>query len=208
MNLRNLIAATAATAGLLIGATVGRAAEPTVLKFAYPAPPHGWPVDKGIRPWIKNVEAASGGTLRIELFAGPSLANFRNVYDRLLNGVAQIGFGTFGTIQDQYPKSSVAGLPFTADSSLESGLALWRLYAKGVIADEYRRVHPLALFGFGITGLHFTKRITNLDELKGVKIFANGRADGRIVRLLGAVPITSNSGWALRMVARPSRNRE
>jgi TRAP-type transport system periplasmic protein len=194
MMLRHLFAAVSIV-GLAAGTAVpAGAAEPTVLKFAYPAPPNGWPVTKGIAPWSKKVEDASGGELEIKLYPGGSISNFRNVYDRLLNGVAEIAFGTFGTIQDQYPKSSVAGLPFLAESSLESGLALWRLYAKGVIADEYARVKPIALFGFGTTGLHFTKRITKLDELKGVKIFANGRAVGRIVTLVGAVPITSNSG--------------
>ena len=190
------LAATAAAAlgFLACAAPSAQADAPNVIKFAYPAPPGGWPVTKGIAPWIKHVEAAAGGELEIKLYPGGSIANFRNVYDRVLNGVAEIGFGTFGTIQDQYPKSSVAGLPFLADSSHESGVALWRLYAKGVVADEYQRVKPLALFGFGTSGFHFTKPIKTLDELKGVKIFANGRAVGRIVTLVGAVPITSNSG--------------
>jgi TRAP-type C4-dicarboxylate transport system substrate-binding protein len=194
---RRLLAAAA-----LLFASPANAAEPILLKFAYPAPPSGWVIDKGLNPWVRRVEAAAGGTVEIRVYPGSSIANFRNVYDRLLNGVAELAFGTFGSIEDQFPKSSVAGLPFLADTSAEAGLALWRLYASGVTADEYARVKPIALFGFGETGLHTTKPVTKLDELKGMKIFANGRSITRVLALVGAVPITSNPGELYQGLAR------
>jgi len=193
VKLRHLAAA-AATAGILAGAAApARADDPILLKFAYPAAPTGWVIDKGLNPWAKRIEAAADGLVEIRVYPGGAIGNFRNVYDRLLNGVAEFAFGTFGSIEDQFPKSSVAGLPFLADTSGEAGLALWRLYASGVTGDEFARVKPIAMFGFGATGLHMTKPIARLDELKGVKIFANGRSVARLLTLVGAVPITSNS---------------
>jgi len=193
MTLRHLFLAVATACLFGVAATPTRADEPIVLKFAYPAPPEGWLVAKGAAPWINKVEAASDGLMQIKLYPGGSIANFRNVYDRLLNGVAEVAFGTFGVIEDQFPKTTVVGLPLLADTSAEAGLALWRLYASGIIADEYFRVKPITMFGFGSTGLFMTKPITKLDHLRGVKIFANGRSVARIVSLVGAVPITSNS---------------
>jgi TRAP-type C4-dicarboxylate transport system substrate-binding protein len=183
-------------AAVLAAAAAGEAgaAEPTLLKFAYPAPPQGWVIDRGLNPWVKRVEAAADGALEIRVYPGSAIANFRNVYDRLLNGVAEFAFGTFGAIEDQFPKSSVTGLPFLADTSAEAGLALWRLYESGVAADEYARVKPIAMFGFGDTGLHFTKPVTRLDELKGMKVFANGRSITKVLAAVGAVSITSNPG--------------
>jgi len=194
MKLHHVAAAAAALVALAYAVAPAHADDPILLKFAYPAAPSGWVIDKGLNPWAKRVEAATDGKVEIRIYPGNAISNFRNVYDRLLNGVAEFGFGTFGTIEDQFPKSSVAGLPFLADTSAEAGLALWRLYASGVTADEYAKVKPIALFGFGATGLHMTKPVTKLEDLQGMRIFANGRSVARLLTLIGAVPITSTSG--------------
>jgi TRAP-type C4-dicarboxylate transport system substrate-binding protein len=190
MTLRQLIA-TGVFAGLIAtSAQAARAAEPILLKFAYPGPLKSWPATKGVAPWASKIKAASDGLVEIKIF--PGIASYRNVYDRILNGVADFGFGTFGSLERQFPHTSVTGLPFVADNSVETGLAIWRLYASGVIADEYTRVKPIAMFGFGTSAIFLSQPITKFDDLKGMKIFANGRSVGRIVTLIGAVPITSN----------------
>jgi len=38
------------------------------------------------------------------------------------------------------------------------------------------------------------KPVTKLEELQGMRIFANGRSVARLLTLIGAVPITSTSG--------------
>jgi TRAP-type C4-dicarboxylate transport system substrate-binding protein len=188
MKLHHLAAAMLLTAF----AAPARADDPILLRFANPATPTDWVTTKGIEPWAKQIHDASGGIVEIKNFAGGSIANFRNVYDRLLNGVAEFGFGTFGALEDQFPKTVVTGLPFLADNSAEAGLAQWRLYTSGVTADEFAQVKPIATFGFGISGLHLTKPVAKLDDIKGMKVFANGRTIGKVITLIGAVPITSN----------------
>lgn len=190
MLLRHLFAA-GAIAGLVAGsASTVHAAEPIVLKFAYPGPLKSWPATKGVLPWAAKIKAATNGLVDIRIF--PGIASYRNVYDRILNGVADFGFGTFGHLERQFPRTSVTGLPFVADNSVETGLAVWKLYASGMIAAEYKRVKPIAMFGFGNSAIFLSHPIEKFDDLKGMKIFANGRTTGRIVSLIGAVPITSN----------------
>jgi TRAP-type C4-dicarboxylate transport system substrate-binding protein len=180
----------AALGGLIFAAaTPAGAQEPAALKFAYPGPVTSWPATRGVQPWAARIKESSGGAVEITIY--PSIATYRNVYDRLLNGVADIGFGTFGNLEDQFPRSSVTGLPLMADNSLETGLALWRMYASGVIAEEYGRVKPIAMFGFGNSGFHLAKAANSIEELKGMKILAGGRSVSRIVNLIGAVPITT-----------------
>ncbi len=189
------IPAVLAVAGAVVGAGLlpppARAAEPIQMKFADPGRPGDW-VYKGIEHWVAEVEKATGGMVKFQIFAGGSIANFRNVYDRLLNGVVDGAFGAFGGIEDQYRKTSVAGLPFTADRSSTAGLAMWRLYASGVTADEYTKVKPIQMMGFGVAGIHLTDPIEHIDGLKGLKIMVNGRSTAKIVAALGATPITSN----------------
>jgi TRAP-type C4-dicarboxylate transport system substrate-binding protein len=184
------IACVAALAAVIVGAsTAARAQEAIVLKFAYPGPLQSWPSVKGVNPWAGKIKEASGGLVEIQVF--PNIATYRNVYDRILNGVTDFGFGTYGNLEDQFPRSTVTGLPLLADNSLETGLALWRMYASGVIAEEYGRVKPISMFGFGNSGFHMTKAVTALEDLKGMKVLAGGRSVSRIVTLIGAVPITT-----------------
>jgi TRAP-type transport system periplasmic protein len=192
MLLRHVFAA-GAVLGLLAGSvSAARADTPIVLRFAYPGPLNSWPATKGVLPWAAKIKEATHGLVDIRIY--PGIATYRDVYDRILSGVADIGFGTFGHIEDQFPRTSVSGLPFVADNSVETGLALWRLYASGVIAQEYRRVKPIAMFGFGNSAIFLTHPIAKFDDLKGMKIYANGRSNGQIISLIGVVPITGNPG--------------
>lgn len=189
MPLRHLFAA-CAIAGLVAGSASAVQAKPVVLRFAYPGPLDSWPATKGVLPWAAKIKAATHGQVDIRIY--PGIASYRNVYDRILSGVADLGFGTFGHIADQFPRTSVAGLPFVSDNSVETGLALWRLYASGVIAQEYGRVKPIAMFGFGTSAIFLTHPIAKFADLKGMQIFADGRLNGEIISLIGAVPLTSN----------------
>ena len=186
-----------------LGATsfAARAAEPIQLKFAtIGGPGNLW--YKGVETWSANVQKDSGGLLEIQVYPGGTIADFRTVYDRLLNGVADIAFGNFSVIADQYPKTQVTTLPFMPGGSTASSLATWKIYTRGVIADEFARQKPLALFTFGPTSLHFVRSIKSVDELKGVKILTTSRTAGKIVDLLGATPISSTSGELYQSLSR------
>ncbi len=196
-----IAAALAAAVAAAAPGPAAHAAPPIQLKFADPGRPNDW-VYNGMEHLAKAIEAGSDGAVEIKIFAGGSIANFRNVYDRLLNGVVDGAFGTFGGIEDEYPKTSVSGLPFIADVSSEAGLAMWRLYASGVTADEYKKMKPLAMFGFGVSGIHLTQPIEHIEELKGLKILVNGRSAGKIVAALGATPISSSPAELYQGLAR------
>ena len=44
------------------------------------APPRSLVHQWSFKPWVKDVNAASGGPLAIKIIAGPTLGNFRNIY--------------------------------------------------------------------------------------------------------------------------------
>src|SRR4029078_6054722 len=94
----------------------------------------------GSTPWSEEIQKPSGGAVEVKIFPGGSIADFNKVYDRVLNGVADIGYGIFGRVSTKSPRAMVASLPFEPTSVVEAALALWRLYDTGVIADELGRV--------------------------------------------------------------------
>jgi TRAP-type C4-dicarboxylate transport system substrate-binding protein len=183
------VRAFAAAVSLALASTAA-SAEPIMLKWGFPAPPTSWVNTKGIATFTKAAVPASDGTMDIKVFPGGSVASFANVYDRLLNGVIEIAFGTYGEVGDIFPRTMVSSLPFEAQNTAESGVALWRLYSKGVIADEYKTVKPLAFFAFGMGVLHSTKPIAKLDDLKGMKVITTSKSTSDSVNLLGGVPVT------------------
>jgi TRAP-type transport system periplasmic protein len=175
---------------LLIAAPAIAWAEAVTLKFGFPAPPTSYVNTDAITPWINDVEKAAGGTLAIKLFTGPTLGNFNNIYDRTVSNVAQISFGTFGAYASVFVRTQVSDLPFVNDDTRRSSVALWRLYAKGLLNPEYDKVKVLALFTFPGSILNSNKPIKTLDDVKGLKLAASSRSLGEAAIAMGAAPIT------------------
>jgi TRAP-type C4-dicarboxylate transport system substrate-binding protein len=179
-----------AVAGLLAAGSA-LAQQPIELRFASPAPPQSPINTRGLDGWIKEVTAASGGTISVRLMPGPTLATFENVYDRVLKGVADIGFGTSGTVGGQFRKTEVATLPFETENVTETSVALWRTMQRGLIADEYSEVKPLALFSFPHNLIHTrSTKLKSMSDLKGLKIGTAGKLNADMVALLGGAPIS------------------
>jgi TRAP-type C4-dicarboxylate transport system substrate-binding protein len=140
--------------------------------------------------WTKDVEAASAGALKIQMFVGNSVATVFNVYDRTRNHVIDIGWAPFGPISDQFPKANVVSLPFAAEDNATASIALQKTFENGIIADEEKDVHVLNLFVFPGSVIHSNKPITNLTQMKGTKLGVEGRMLGLAVERLGGVPIS------------------
>jgi TRAP-type transport system periplasmic protein len=186
--MRKLCIAVAAAAALGLPLAAG-AAEPMQIKFASPSPPVG-PVYGGLSGFAADLNKEAAGAIDVKMFAGPSLANFGNVYDRTINGVADIAWGIIGPISSQFPKTNVVTLPFETDSGQVAAMALWHLYESGMIASEFTRVRPLGFVVFANVSLHAHKPITTMADLAGLKVSAEGRVLSRSLQNLGATPIT------------------
>jgi TRAP-type C4-dicarboxylate transport system substrate-binding protein len=169
-------------------------AETAQLRFAYPGPPNTPYNTKVFTPWAEDVTKASGGTVAVKIFTGPTLATNQNVYDRIIAGVADIGFGVFGPLSSQFPQANVATLPFESRDQAEAAEALWRLYDKGVISGEFGKVKVLALMVFPGLVIHAKKPIQSLADIKGMKISVEGRVLSAAMEQLGAVPISLTPG--------------
>jgi TRAP-type C4-dicarboxylate transport system substrate-binding protein len=167
-----------------------RADDPAQLKFGFPAPPTSFVLTQVVSPWVGNVERDAAGTVKITVFPGGNIANFRNAYDRTLNGVSDVTFGLFGELAGQFPKTDVAALPFETENCSEAGLALWRILQSGVIADEYEKVKTLGLFRFPSSGFHTSKPIKGIADLKGMKFSVSTRMIGQIIDRFGGTSLS------------------
>ena len=177
-------------AALACAVVTAATAEPLAYKLTYPGAPQGLLNQHGFVPWADQVTKESDGTLEVKVFAGPSLANYGNVLDRVTNGVAEVGYGIYGPLSSEFPKTLAVTLPFETKTGEEAAHAIWRLYQKGVIASEYQKIRLLAINVFPNVSLHSrSKPIKTVEDMKGMKVSAEGRFLSRSLDALGAAPI-------------------
>jgi TRAP-type transport system periplasmic protein len=181
------LAAAAATA--VLGASAF-ADEPVMLRYGDPGPTDASIHTDLVGPWADKVNQEGGGALDVHVFVGYSLVNMVNTLDRVADGVADLAFCILGPVSSQFPKTLVSTLPFEAQNGHEAGLALQRLYDKGIISDEWKKVKPVAFGDFANLTYHTVPMVKSLDDLKGLKISAQGRIEGQTLEALGASPIT------------------
>jgi TRAP-type transport system periplasmic protein len=190
MNNRILSGLFGALAAVAVAAPTSAGAAETTLKFAMPGAPNDLHYQQVLIPWAKKVEQDSKGTIKIQFFVGPRLANFHNLLDRILNGVVDIGFGLLGPTGHPFPRTDVAQLPFISGDPAEVAPALWTLYANGMIAEEYKRWKVLALFAFPGNQIHATVPLSGMSDLKGRKFAATAKILAESLTKLGGVPVS------------------
>ncbi len=164
--------------------------EPVTLKFATTIPPSNPIVTEVFEPWAKKVNEASNGELNIQVMSGPTLANPANVWEQTVSGVADIGWGIHGAVGVPFPKSTISSLPFVVDDLTAGSVGLWRLYEKGLIADEHKDVKVLALVVTPGSLVVSKKPITSLEDMKGQKVRAANKSVADIITALGGAPIS------------------
>jgi TRAP-type C4-dicarboxylate transport system substrate-binding protein len=201
-----MITRVAAVLAALLAAAPAVADEPVTLRFAIPGSGQQSPTWSMLwQPWIEQVEKDADGALKLQTFFGASLANLFNVYDRVSNGVADLGTGVHGSVGGKFPGSSVVELPSDIGGT-DGAPAFWKLYQDGLLAAEYAEAKPIFLFIYPQSFLNTTKPIAKLDDVKGLKIATLTRADAEMANRLGAAPVTTNPTEVYEMIGRGGAN--
>jgi len=186
---RTILLVAALTVSLCAAAEPAVAADPLVLKFNSPAPPPSFLHAGAFNPWAKAVSEASDGTLKVEMYYGGTLGGFNVTYERVLDGVADIGFILTALAKGKFRQQDVAALPFESKSSLAAASALWKIYDQGITAGEFDAVKPLGIWTFPNSAVNSRHPVKSLEDLKGRKVTVSNPIAGRTVALLGAGPV-------------------
>lgn len=200
--LRFIQAAAAACAlALTVASPTAALAQPVVLKYAATVPAGNVTYEQVSAPWLKQINEAAQGEFVIEP-VGPAVANVTNVWERTVNGVVDIGVVILGPSGLPFTKSNITNLPGILSDEAAASTALWRLYAKGLISEEYKDVKVLALTAGPKLGMSTTKPITRLEDLKGAKVRAIGKVSADVLTALGASPIALPFGEVYQSLSR------
>ena len=161
------------------------------LSYADQAVEMAWGSVNATRPWVRRVEEATKGRVKIEIFHGQTLAKGPDIWNAVKTGVADMGWCFHGYWPDMTPLSDVITLPsLPIKSSEKASEVLWKLYEKfPAIRNEYRDVHVLQLWASSPYFLITTKKqVKTMEDMKGMKIRVVGGPPTEQMKALGAVP--------------------
>jgi TRAP-type C4-dicarboxylate transport system substrate-binding protein len=173
----------------MLSATAGAKADETRLIMTTMAQPNAPVGQQNAHVWANRVNAQGKGIVSIDLRDGTVLANSTNFYDRLLNDVMQISFGSLKYLAGKFRLSEVMALPFVMDSAEQESVVFWRLYKSGLLDSEFDQIVPLYFYTFPQVSLHLAKAPPlPLENLKGLRIIVTGQIPTAMIGKLGGTP--------------------
>ena len=152
----------------------------------------------GVAPenFARNVEAMSGGRLKIHVYGAGELVPGLQVFDAVSNGTAQMGHAAAYYWKGKVPAAQMfTAIPFGMNATEMNG---WIHYGGGLkLWEELYAPFGIVPMAGGSTGPQmagwFKKEINTLDDLKGLKMRIPGLA-GEVLKRLGGIPVTLSGG--------------
>jgi TRAP-type transport system periplasmic protein len=137
--------------------------------------------------WCREVEKRTNGKVKIAYFPGGTLTPAAQTYDNVVKGIADIGFSVFGYTRGKFPMISMMDMPLGyRNAGVATGLV--NDFFKKFKPKELDEVHVLYLHGHGPGILHTKRPVAKLEDMKGMKIRAQGTIVP-IVQALGGAPV-------------------
>jgi TRAP-type C4-dicarboxylate transport system substrate-binding protein len=167
-------------------------AKPVTLRYAQQNPDTGWSTVNCVEPWLKQLEEASKGEIKIQPFHGQTLAKGKDMWTAVKTGVTDIGWCFHGYWPGMTPLTDVISLPALPFRSAEKGSAvLWQLYEKfPEIQNEFKEVKVLLFYTSEPYSLITRKKpVKTLEDIKGMKIRMTGGPPTDMMKAIDGVPM-------------------
>jgi TRAP-type C4-dicarboxylate transport system substrate-binding protein len=183
-------------------AAVAAPAAPAVLRVAFADAPqftlklhHSFSSVSGVHdrflaPWARQVEAQSGGRIRIDIYPSMQLGGApADLFDHARYGAADFAWAVPSFTPGRFAKIEAFELPFVPSRrALVSSKALDD-YARANAADEFREVRPICFSCSDRGVLHTNQPVRTVEDVKGLKLHVPTRFTAAALRALDATPV-------------------
>jgi TRAP-type C4-dicarboxylate transport system substrate-binding protein len=169
------------------------AAAQTTLKLHHLLPPKAPAHTKMLAPWAADVEKASGGKVKIELYPAMSLGGKPpELINQVRDGVVDIVWTVNGYTPNLFPRSEAFELPFVhTNNATATNLAMREMFLNGAIAEDFKDVKVMFLHVHAGQGIQMAENeVRKPDDLKGLKMRIPTRTGAWIIEALGAAAVS------------------
>ena len=178
----------ALSGALLAGLAVSAGAQTKWdLPSAYPASNMH---TENLAQFVKDVDTATGGKLKIQVHDNASLFKAPEIKRAVQGGQAQAGEILLVNFQNEWPLWGIDGIPFLATSYADS----FKLYqaSKATLQKKLGEQGMVLLYAVAWPpqGIFTKKQVASAADMKGIKWRAYSPATARIGELVGAQPVT------------------
>lgn len=179
---------TGIAAAILLASTA--AAQDVTLRMHQFLPPQATIPAKILDPWVEQVEAASGGRIKIEHFYAMSLGGRPpELIDQARDGVVDIVMTLPGYTPGRFPSTEVFELPFMMTDTVATSTAFWDMVETEWQNAEFADVQLLAAWVHGPGVIHTKAPVATLEDLKGKTLRGPTRVINDLISELGAEPV-------------------
>jgi TRAP-type C4-dicarboxylate transport system substrate-binding protein len=185
-----------------LASTIASVAAPAVMRVAWADAPqfslklhHAFSSvssahDKFLAPWARQIEAQSGGRIRIDLFPSMQLGGApADLFDQARDGVVDIAWAQPSNTPGRFPRIEAFELPFVPSSrALVSSKAV-EDYARANLTDEFREVHPICFSCSDRGVLHTNRPVHTVEEIRDLRLHVQTKFAVEAVHWLGAIAV-------------------
>jgi TRAP-type C4-dicarboxylate transport system substrate-binding protein len=145
---------------------------------------------KFLLPWAKQIEKMSKGKIKIEIFPSMSMGGKPNeLYKQARDGSADIVWTLAGYTPGVFPRTEVYELPTVhRGSAVATNIAIKENFH--LIKDDFKKIKPLIIHVHAGNAIHMvSKKVTSINDLKGMKLRTPSRTGAWLIKELGAEPV-------------------
>lgn len=143
-----------------------------------------------IDPWIKEIEEASGGRIKIVHYPSMQLGGRPpELYDQVVDGIADIAYTVVGYTPGRFPSTEVFELPFFVPDSRAASYALWHMIDERLQNTEFADTQILGAWMHGPGVIHSNRPVKLPSDLNGMKVRGPSRMINKLLEVLGATPV-------------------
>jgi TRAP-type transport system periplasmic protein len=167
----------------------GEAAEPIRMKFSsYTGPAHiTTPI---FQAYIKELNAASNGTVIIEYYGAETLGKAVEHWDLVIDGLADMAIMSCAYTPARFPLNSFVDLPFLSTNAMTSYEVVQSLLEKKLITKEFEEVKLLTHAVTSPMQIFSKRPLNKMEDFKGLRILCVGPNYNKIMGELGAQCVT------------------
>jgi TRAP-type transport system periplasmic protein len=167
--------------------------RPMVLQYEFWLPPKS-PEWETMVAFYKGLEDATGGAVKVQFNPSGTMGKPDGTYQRTLQGINNIGHFNPGFNVGIFPMWEIFHYPIHCPSSEALARFQIGMYEKGYFDKEFANVKVTSLFNIGSYLLFSNKKISTVEDLKGVKIRTIGEGWADVCKAVGAVPVSLPTG--------------